>query len=90
MQMRFPRTDEAWMNHVEQVLMQLVVDRDRLMKVSPQTPDPEAGIAMTGPIVPDTFRFGDQGTEFLSGTQVESGTFAGTASAGTGLPLSGS
>jgi hypothetical protein len=78
MQMRFPRHEEQWFAHVEALLMQFGVDIARLQKTSPQTPDPEAGVAFTGPITPTTFTF-QGGTDGGSGSPT-----SGTGPVGTG------
>lgn len=76
MQQRFPRDEELWRRQVEQLLMGLVVDRDRIWKMTPQIPDPEAGAAFTGPLAPYHFvgpgRFGASGSP-LSGSRAQSG-----------------
>lgn len=84
MQVRFPYGDEAWRRQVEQLLMQLCVDRDRLMQTTPQIPDPEAGIAFNGPLAPAAFAFRGGGGPPGSGSTPVSGHFAASGTANTG------
>lgn len=55
--MRFAREPEHWMAQIEQLVQQLSVDRDRLMKFVPQIPDGEVGNAFSGPVDPVNFTF---------------------------------
>lgn len=48
-QPRFPKEFQKWKQYVEQLLIQHHVDIQRLWKRMPQTPNPAAGIPVTGP-----------------------------------------
>lgn len=87
MQQRFPRDEELWRRQVEQLLMGLAVDRDRLWKMTPQIPDPEAGVAFSGPLSPYHFvgpgRHGASGSP-LVGTLIVSGPVGSGGGTGGG------
>jgi hypothetical protein len=57
MQYRFPYHDEAWRRQVEALILGLEHDVQSIQKTMPMTPDPEAGVAFTGPLSPKEFNF---------------------------------
>lgn len=83
---RFPYENEAWRNYVEQLLRGLCTDRDRLMQVTPQIPDPEAGTPYTGPLSPVAFEFRGGGGPPGSGSAPLSGPGGSGGSGGISGP----
>lgn len=57
MQQRFPKHDEFWRRQVEALILGLEHDVQTIQQTMPQIPDPEAGVAFTGPLSPVEFNF---------------------------------
>lgn len=68
MQQRFPLHDEFWRRQVEAMILGLEHDVQSLQQTTPQIPDPEAGMAFTGPLSPVVFNYPKQAEQ--SGTPV--------------------